>query len=56
MSNEVYSMVGGKKVDAELHDEILGNEEADGNLRNDAVDRAIARGVSEATAIEMYNP
>jgi hypothetical protein len=50
-SNELHD---GKGNDAELHDEILDNPEAEKVLAMAAVSRAIARGMDEAVAEKLY--
>ncbi|HYW02913.1 MAG TPA: hypothetical protein VFA86_03140 [Gammaproteobacteria bacterium] len=53
-SNELYTIVNGRKTDAPLHEEILDNPEADRLLSEMAVQRAIEDGLSEEVARELY--
>ena len=53
-SNELFSLVDGKKVDAALHDEILNNPDADRALAEQAIERALARGMTRKQAEDLY--
>lgn len=54
MNNELFTMTDGVKTDAELHDDILDNKDADVKLSCAAIERAIARGMSRAEARKLY--
>lgn len=54
MSNELFTTTDGVKTDAELHDDILDNEDADRKLSRAAIERAVARGMSLAEARKVY--
>lgn len=53
-SNECFSTVDGKKVDALIHDEILANETARKELRADNIALAIELGMAPAAAERLY--
>lgn len=54
MSNELYMIVEGRKVDAPLHDEILDNNDAEKAMSKRAIARAKKRGMSTKTAEKLY--
>lgn len=54
MSNELFTTVDGVKTDAEFHDDILDNPDADAKLSRIAFERAIARGMLRAEAERLY--
>jgi hypothetical protein len=54
MSNEMFSMVKGKKADKHLHDPILNNPKADKKIAAEAIARAVKRGMSSVRAKELY--
>ncbi len=56
MGQELFTIVKGKKVDAELQNEILEATDAASNLRQLAVERAISKGMPPALAEKLYNP
>jgi hypothetical protein len=56
MSDEFFSIGDdGRKSDAALHDEILDNPEADKLNRIATAKRAVASGMDEVTARQLYD-
>jgi hypothetical protein len=54
VSNEFFTQKGKKKMDAELHNPILGNVEANKAIAQRAIIKAVMKGVPSGLAQKLY--
>lgn len=54
MTKEFFYRQGGNKQDAALHEPILANPEADAAISEQAIERAMRRGLTRAQAERLY--